>query len=94
MHVVPLFMTSASGNSVLLVLQSWRSRPLILHKIADPLHMHYLHWRLLHCAIPRHDLPGPAQDFALRDIPADVLHRKVPETVYYHLTWKQEALTC
>ena len=75
-------------------MQSWRSRPLILHKIADPLHMHYLHWRLLHCAIPRKELTKAGEEFALRDIPDAMLRRTVPESVAWHEPWPQEALTC
>lgn len=37
----------------------WRTRPMIMHKVANPLHLHYLHWRLQHCAIPKADLMTP-----------------------------------
>ena len=37
----------------------WRSRPMVMHKVANPLHLYYLHWRLQHCAIPKADLLSP-----------------------------------
>ena len=37
----------------------WRTRPMVMHKVANPLHLHYLHWRLQHCAIPKADLLTP-----------------------------------
>ena len=37
----------------------WRTRPMVMHKVANPLHLHYLHWRLQHCAIPKVDLLTP-----------------------------------
>lgn len=38
---------------------TWRTRPMVMHKVANPLHMYYLHWRLQHCAIPKQDLLTP-----------------------------------
>lgn len=47
-----------------------RTRPMLLHKVANPLHMYYLHWRLQHCRVPKHDLIGGAgEQLALRDLP-------------------------
>ena len=50
---------------------SLRTRPMLLHKVANPLHMHYLHWRLQHCRVPKQDLLfGPGEQLALRDLPS------------------------
>jgi hypothetical protein len=48
------------GGSARRLAGEWATRAMILHKIANPLHLHYLHWRLQHCAIPRADLLDPA----------------------------------
>eukprot|EP00892_Ulva_mutabilis_P006228 jgi/Ulvmu1/3978/UM182_0006.1 len=60
---------------------SLRTRPMVLHKVANPLHMYYLHWRLQHCSIPKKDLiAAPGEALALRDLPS--LHE------IFHITTK------
>jgi hypothetical protein len=57
----------------------WRTRPMVLHKVANPLHLYYLHWRLRHCAIPRKELlTPPALANSLNEIPStkDIFHTK------------------
>lgn len=62
---------------------SLRTRPMVLHKVANPLHMHYLHWRLLHCSVPKKDLIGGAGEvLAQRDLPS--LHE------IFHITPRQK----
>lgn len=63
----------------------WRTRPMILHKVANPLHMHYLQWRLTHCGIPQSELlTESALDSAAAEIPAvqDIFH--VSYSVFAH----------
>lgn len=65
--------TDDRGNAVSL----WRTRPLVLHKVANPLHLHYLHWRLTHCGIPQIDLLSEAAlSNALASLPtvSDIFH--------------------
>jgi hypothetical protein len=50
--------------------QLWRTRPMVMHKVAEALHLHYLHWRLQHCAIPAAELNSSAAvKSALRSMP-------------------------
>ena len=65
--------TDDSGDAV----SVWRTRPMVLHKVANPLHLHYLHWRLTHCGIPPVDLLSPpALENALSWLPtvSDIFH--------------------
>ena len=40
-------------------------------QVANPLHMHYLHWRLQHCDVPVQDLLQPAAvQHAAKHIPS------------------------
>jgi hypothetical protein len=42
------------------LLYEWQTPPMVMHKIANPLHLHYLHWRVHHCKIPRDGILDPA----------------------------------
>jgi hypothetical protein len=72
--------TASAGSS-----QVWRTRPMILHKVANPLHLYYLQWRLTHCSIPQADLlSDDAIASAASVIPstADIFH--VSHSLFAH----------
>ena len=61
---------------------TWRTRPMILHKVANPLHMYYLQWRLTHCGIPQRELlTARALESAAANIPnvQDIFHVRYSE---------------
>lgn len=72
-----LFSRDIAAFDVLGEAGSLRTRPMLLHKVANPLHMYYMHWRLRHCRVPKRDLIfGPGEELALRDLPSlhDIFH--------------------
>ena len=41
-------------------MQVLRTRPMIMHKVNNPRHVHFLHWRVQHCGIPPDELNDAA----------------------------------
>ena len=41
-------------------MQAWYTRAIVMHKVAEPAHLHYLHWRLSRCAVPFEHLNSSA----------------------------------
>jgi hypothetical protein len=67
--------------------QVWRTRPMIMHKVANPLHMHYLQWRLTHCGIPQADLMSEdALAYAASVLPSTADIFDVSHAMFAHRT--------